>query len=79
MAYAGIPGSLEKQLSDNTHDLIVIGTGTAATVIAKACRQADWTVAVIDHRPFGGTWCFGAAIPRRYCWPPPRLSTVSSA
>lgn len=37
------------------YDLIVVGTGTAASVAAKRCRAAGWSVAVIDERPFGGT------------------------
>lgn len=36
-------------------DLVVIGTGTAASVAATRCRAAGWSVAVIDERPFGGT------------------------
>ncbi len=35
--------------------LIVIGTGSAAQTVAYTCREAGWTVAVIDSRPFGGT------------------------
>jgi glutathione reductase (NADPH) len=37
------------------YDLIAIGTGTAASVAASRCRSAGWSVAVIDHLPFGGT------------------------
>ena len=37
------------------YDLVVIGTGTAASVAASRCRSAGWSVAVIDHLPFGGT------------------------
>jgi glutathione reductase (NADPH) len=37
------------------YDLVVIGTGTAASVAAAQCRSAGWRVAVIDHLPFGGT------------------------
>ncbi|WP_404384123.1 dihydrolipoyl dehydrogenase family protein [Caenispirillum salinarum] len=37
------------------YDLIVIGTGSAARGIAKACAQAGWRVAVVDRRPYGGT------------------------
>ncbi|MBD1998506.1 NAD(P)/FAD-dependent oxidoreductase [Leptolyngbya sp. FACHB-541] len=36
-------------------DLIVIGTGTAGSIIAKKCRSAGWSVAILDSRPFGGT------------------------
>jgi glutathione reductase (NADPH) len=36
-------------------DLVVIGTGTAASSVAFTCRSAGWSVAVVDSRPFGGT------------------------
>jgi len=36
-------------------DLIVIGTGSAASAAAYACRSAGWSVTVVDSRPFGGT------------------------
>jgi glutathione reductase (NADPH) len=39
----------------DSYDLVVIGTGTAASVAAYRCREAGWRVAVIDHLPFGGT------------------------
>ncbi len=38
-----------------TYDLVVIGSGTAAQVASAQVREAGWKVAVIDHRPFGGT------------------------
>ncbi|HEV8553720.1 MAG TPA: NAD(P)/FAD-dependent oxidoreductase [Casimicrobiaceae bacterium] len=37
------------------YDLIALGTGTAASVAASRCRSAGWSVAVVDHLPFGGT------------------------
>ena len=37
------------------YDLLVIGTGAAATDIVMQMRTAKWEVAVADHRPFGGT------------------------
>ena len=37
------------------YDLLVIGTGVAATVVASQVRAAKWKVAIVDHRPFGGT------------------------
>ena len=36
-------------------DLIVVGTGSAASSVASPCRAAGWSVAVVDDRPFGGT------------------------
>src|SRR5579859_2283645 len=38
-----------------TVDVIVLGTGTAAQTVAYTCREAGWSVAVVDSRPFGGT------------------------
>jgi glutathione reductase (NADPH) len=38
-----------------TYDLVVIGSGTAAQVASAQVREAGWKVAIIDHRPFGGT------------------------
>ena len=49
----------------NTHDLIVIGTGTAANVTAMGCSKAGWSVAVIDHRPFGGTCALRGCDPKK--------------
>src|SRR5260221_583779 len=36
-------------------DVIVLGTGSAAQSVAYPCREAGWSVAVIDDHPFGGT------------------------
>ncbi|MBZ5725505.1 MAG: FAD-dependent oxidoreductase [Acidobacteriia bacterium] len=36
-------------------DLVVVGTGAAASTVAFACRKAGWSVAVAEARPFGGT------------------------
>ena len=38
-----------------TVDVIVLGTGTAAQTVAYTCREAGWSVAVVDYHPFGGT------------------------
>jgi len=40
---------------DAEFDSIVIGTGTAASTAALACRSVGWKVAIIDSLPFGGT------------------------
>jgi len=47
------------------YDLIVIGTGTAATVTATRCRAAGWQVAVVDHLPFGGTCALRGCDPKK--------------
>src|SRR5713226_7868279 len=47
------------------YDLVVIGTGTAAGVVADTCRRAGWSVAVIDSRPFGGTCALRGCDPKK--------------
>lgn len=47
------------------YDLIVIGTGTAASVAAYRCRGAGWRVAVTDHLPFGGTCVLRGCDPKK--------------
>jgi glutathione reductase (NADPH) len=46
-------------------DLIVIGTGTAATTAANRCANAGWRVAVIDHLPYGGTCALRGCDPKK--------------
>lgn len=46
-------------------DLLVIGTGTAASTVASRCRAARWTVAVVDSRPFGGTCALRGCDPKK--------------
>ena len=48
-----------------TYDLLVIGTGTAAQVASARVRAAGWSVAVIDHRPFGGTCALRGCDPKK--------------
>lgn len=55
------------------YDLVVIGSGTAASVAARRCREAGWSVAVVDERPFGGT------CPLRGCDPKKVLVGVAEA
>src|SRR5204862_282450 len=45
-------------------DLVVIGTGVTSAV-ASRCREAGWTVAVIDSRPFGGTCALRGCVPKK--------------
>ena len=49
----------------DSYDLIVIGTGTAAQVAAGRVRKAGRSVAVIDHRPFGGTCALRGCDPKK--------------
>lgn len=48
-----------------SYDLIVIGTGVAATTVATTCRNSDWRVAVIDRCPFGGTCALRGCDPKK--------------
>jgi glutathione reductase (NADPH) len=48
-----------------TYDLVVIGSGTAASVAANHCRNTGWRVAVIDHLPFGGTCALRGCDPKK--------------
>lgn len=45
-------------------DVIVIGTGVSGAVVAKRCRKAGWTVAIVDERPFGGTCALRGCDPK---------------
>lgn len=47
------------------YDLVIIGTGTAATVAAMRVRAAGWSVAIIDFRPFGGTCALRGCDPKK--------------
>ena len=47
------------------YDLIVIGSGTAAQVAIARVREKGWRVAVIDHRPFGGTCALRGCDPKK--------------
>ena len=46
-------------------DLVVIGTGTAASGVASRCRNAGWSVAIVDERPFGGTCALRGCDPKK--------------
>jgi len=47
------------------YDLVVIGTGTAAQVASALTRSAGWKVAIVDHRPFGGTCALRGCDPKK--------------
>lgn len=46
------------------YDLVVVGTGITSGV-ASRCREAGWTVAVVDSRPFGGTCALRGCVPKK--------------
>ena len=47
------------------YDLVIIGSGTAAQVASFRVRAAGWSVAVIDHLPFGGTCALRGCDPKK--------------
>ena len=51
-----------------TYDLVVIGTGSAATSVATRCRAAGWRVASAESREFGGTCALRGCEPKKTLW-----------
>jgi glutathione reductase (NADPH) len=51
--------------SESAFDLIVIGTGSAASAAAHECRSKGWNVAIIDSLPFGGTCALRGCDPKK--------------
>ncbi len=49
---------------ERRYDLVVVGTGVTSGV-ASRCREAGWTVAVVDSRPFGGTCALRGCVPKK--------------
>jgi len=49
----------------NEYDVIVLGTGSAGTTVAYACKSAGKSVAIIDSRPFGGTCALRGCVPKK--------------
>src|SRR5688500_1766500 len=49
---------------DRRFDLVVVGTGVTSGV-ASRCREAGWSVAVVDSRPFGGTCAPRGCVPKK--------------
>lgn len=47
------------------YDLVTIGTGTASQVASTRVRASGRSVAVIDHRPFGGTCALRGCDPKK--------------
>ena len=55
----------DSNFDKNGFDLIVLGTGMAATTAAYKCCSAGWSVAIIDSRPFGGTCALRGCDPKK--------------
>ena len=49
---------------DKQYDLVVVGTGITSAV-ATRCREAGWSVAVVDRQPFGGTCALRGCVPKK--------------
>jgi glutathione reductase (NADPH) len=47
------------------YDLVIIGSGTASQMVSARVRAAGWGVAVVDHRPFGGTCALRGCDPKK--------------
>src|SRR5258708_35346250 len=47
------------------YDVVVIGTGAAASTVAMRCRKAGKQVAVVDSRLFGGTCALRGCDPKK--------------
>jgi glutathione reductase (NADPH) len=50
---------------EHVFDLIVIGTGTAASTTAHECSSVGWKVAIIDSTSFGGTCALRGCEPKK--------------
>jgi glutathione reductase (NADPH) len=48
-----------------TVDLIVLGSGEAAQALVYPCREAGWSVTVVDSDPFGGTCSLRGCDPKK--------------
>lgn len=46
-------------------DLVVLGTGPAASRVATKCASEDWKVAIVESREFGGTCALRGCIPKK--------------
>jgi glutathione reductase (NADPH) len=55
----------QPSLIGHDYDLVVIGAGTGANGVSRACAQQGWRVAVIDALPFGGTCALRGCDPKK--------------
>jgi glutathione reductase (NADPH) len=60
------PGCSPERMAamDRQYDLVVVGTGVTSAV-ASRCREAGWSVAVVDSRPLGGTCALRGCVPKK--------------
>ncbi len=48
-----------------SHDLMVIGAGTAGVAAATKCATGRWRVAIVDALPYGGTCALRGCDPKK--------------
>jgi glutathione reductase (NADPH) len=51
--------------NNKNFDLVIIGTGAAASTIAYKCNAVGWKIAVVDSRPFGRTCALRGCDPKK--------------
>lgn len=49
----------------SSYDLIILGSGPAASRVASQCAKANWKVAVVDPNPVGGTCAMHGCNPKK--------------
>jgi glutathione reductase (NADPH) len=52
-------------MNSEEHDLVVIGAGTGANSVARACAKAGWKVSIVDCLPYGGTCALRGCDPKK--------------
>ena len=51
--------------SSRFYDLVIIGTGVAASTVAYECNAYGWKIAIIDSIPFSGTCASRGCDPKK--------------
>jgi glutathione reductase (NADPH) len=54
--------------ADSTVDLLVIGSGTAASAVATRCAAAGWRIVLAEARELGGTCALRGCEPKKTLW-----------
>jgi glutathione reductase (NADPH) len=57
--------SNDNQRNNSKFDLVIIGTGTAASTMAHECASQDWKIAIIESWPSGGTCALRGCDPKK--------------
>ncbi|MGH9987034.1 MAG: hypothetical protein ACRD8W_24070 [Nitrososphaeraceae archaeon] len=51
--------------NNSKFNLVIIGTGAAASTVGYECASQGWKVAIIDSGPFGGTCALRGFDPKK--------------